>query len=317
MKAASGKKGEENGDNCSVLRQLFDNMESGVAIYDAVGEGKDFVFKDMNKAGEEFSKVRIENIRGKSIMGVFPGAGKMGLFKAMQDVWRTGKPVRLPLFRYEDKRITQWVKNYVFRLPSGEIVAIYEDLTEHEKIHEDIRKSEETFRSIFDGVNDGVFIHDPNTGMILKVNRKACEMFGFTQEQATKLTVGDISSGEPGFTLKDAVGWVKKAAGKPQIFEWKSKSLKGDIFWTEVSLKKAVIGGEENVMAVVRDIRERKLAEAVARKRAEELEKFNSMSVGRELRMVELKKRVGELEKLLKKNGVEVPPEEKSAAAGS
>ena len=420
-----------------IFRELFENINSGVAIYDAVGDGRDFVFKYMNKAGQKFSNAKLSDIKGKSVLKVFPGIRKIGLFDVFREVWKTGKAAHHPLSLYEDERRKQWVRNYVFRLPDGEIAAVYDDITEQveaenrlrenekkykfvvdnihemilivgktgkihfanrstlknfgynegeiigkniagfltagslkvaletiareltgdmrkevrvevkakdgslrivkfydasipvyeggkvigllvnghdvteqEKVYAELRESEETLRSIFDGSNDGIFIHDMKTGDILKVNRKACEMFGFTQEQALKLNVGDMSTGEKGFTQEDAVGWVKKAWKSPQIFEWRSKDVKGNQFWTEVTLKKVTIGGHERIMAAVRDISDKKRSEQEIKKRAEELEKFNRLSIGRELRMVDLKDRIRVLEEELKKNGI-APPEQK------
>ncbi|HKK49605.1 MAG TPA: response regulator, partial [Alkalispirochaeta sp.] len=59
----------------------------------------------------------------------FPGVREIGLLEALQRVARTGHPEQLPLSKYEDDSITGWRENRVFRLSSGEIVAVYDDLT--------------------------------------------------------------------------------------------------------------------------------------------------------------------------------------------
>ena len=41
-------------------RELFDNMSSGVAVYGAIDNGRDFIFKDLNKTGERISKIKKE-----------------------------------------------------------------------------------------------------------------------------------------------------------------------------------------------------------------------------------------------------------------
>ncbi|MFC1679941.1 PAS domain S-box protein [Elusimicrobiota bacterium] len=122
-------------------RELFDNMNSGVAVYEAVGNGRDFVFKDFNRAGERIDKVRRKNLIGKSVRKVFPGVVKFGLFKAFQEVWRTGKPRHYPVAFYKDKRVQGWRDNYVYKLPTGEVVAIYEDVSERIRIEESLRGS--------------------------------------------------------------------------------------------------------------------------------------------------------------------------------
>jgi len=50
----------------------------------------------------------------------------------------------------------------------------------------------------------------------------------------------------------------KAAAGNPQVFEWMGKHKSGHPFWVELSMRSAVVGGRERLLAVARDIRERK-----------------------------------------------------------
>ncbi len=118
------------------FRQLFDNMGDGVAIYRAEADGRDFVLVDHNRAGDRISQVNRDDVVGRNVTDVFPGVKELGLFEVFQKVWRTGRPEHHKVSRYQDDRISIWVENYVFKLPSGEIVAIYEDVTERKKAEE-------------------------------------------------------------------------------------------------------------------------------------------------------------------------------------
>ena len=66
---------------------------------------------------------------GRRVTEVFPGIHDLGLFEVFQRVARTGQPEQLPLSQYEDDKIAGWRENRVFRLSSGELVAVYDDLT--------------------------------------------------------------------------------------------------------------------------------------------------------------------------------------------
>jgi len=117
-------------DNETRFRELFNNMNSGVAVYEAKDlEASDFIFVDFNRAGERFEKIRKDQVMGRSLLEVFPGVKEFGLPAVLQRVWRTGKPEHHPVALYTDNRLTGWRENYVYKLPSGEIVAIYEDVT--------------------------------------------------------------------------------------------------------------------------------------------------------------------------------------------
>ncbi|WP_019894755.1 PAS domain-containing protein [Hydrogenovibrio halophilus] len=109
---------------------LFKNTRSGVAIFEPVENGKDFVFIDFNPAGETIENVSKDRVLGRKITDVFPGVKEFGLLSVLQRVTRTGQPETLPIKSYKDHRIQGWRENNVFRLSSGEVVAVYEDLTE-------------------------------------------------------------------------------------------------------------------------------------------------------------------------------------------
>ena len=46
--------------------------------------------------------------------------------------------------------------------------------------------SDTDYRAIFDTLSDAILVHDARTGDILQVNRKMCEMFGYTPEEARR-----------------------------------------------------------------------------------------------------------------------------------
>jgi len=117
----------------TLFRETFNNMKTGVAIYEAVDNGNDFLFKDLNPSGCNQAQFERENILGKSVKKVFPGVIDLGLFDVFQRVWQTGKPELQPSKVYRDKRIKLWVENYVYKLPSGEIVSVYDDITERKE----------------------------------------------------------------------------------------------------------------------------------------------------------------------------------------
>lgn len=154
--------------------------------------------------------------------------------------------------------------------------AILRDVTERIRSEEAIRESEANYRSIFNAVNDAIFVHDPETGSVIDVNQVMCEMYGVTAEEARTLGLDVLSSNEPPYTREAAFEWIKKAmAGEPQVFEWRARDKAGRLFWVEVSLRRSVIGGKDRVLAVVRDITFRKHTDEVLR---ESEERFRSMA---------------------------------------
>ncbi|MDD5724357.1 MAG: ATP-binding protein [Syntrophales bacterium] len=121
------------------FRELFNRMMTGVVVYAARDNGEDFIFKDINPAGERLSHVKREEIVGRSLLDVFPGVRDIGLLQVFQRVWETGIAEHHPISLYQDERISQWVENDVYKVPSGEIVAVYTDVTDRKQAEEEIK----------------------------------------------------------------------------------------------------------------------------------------------------------------------------------
>ncbi|MBW8035926.1 MAG: GHKL domain-containing protein [Planctomycetes bacterium] len=121
-------------------RELVDNMSSGVAVYEAVENGMDFIFKDLNSAGERIDRTKKEDVVGKKITEMFPGIEEFGLLDVFRKVYKTGEPQHHPVAMYKDDRYSAWFDNYVYKLPSGEIVAVHDDVTERKQAEQQREK---------------------------------------------------------------------------------------------------------------------------------------------------------------------------------
>lgn len=123
-------------------RELFNNMSSGVAVYQAVDDGQDFVFTDFNRAGERIDGIGKTAVIGQRLTHVFPEVKKFGLFDVLVRVWQTGTSKTFPATKYQDERLIGWRENYVYKLPSGEVVAVYDDITEQKQAEFELRTAQ-------------------------------------------------------------------------------------------------------------------------------------------------------------------------------
>ncbi|MEW6077348.1 MAG: PAS domain S-box protein [Thermodesulfobacteriota bacterium] len=137
---------------------MFNNVPAGVAVYQPVDDGRDFVLIDFNNAAEQIENISREAIIGRKVSDVFPGVKSFGLFEVLQRVNETGRPEQHPVALYQDDRISSWRKNFVYKLPSGEIVALYIDETDRVRIEEARRESDARFRSLVEYSADHVFM---------------------------------------------------------------------------------------------------------------------------------------------------------------
>ncbi len=156
----------------------------------------------------------------------------------------------------------------------GQLAAAFDQMAETLELQEIVRKrsqaalyeNEQRFRAIFDWVNDAILVHNSTTGAILDVNQRMCELFRYSREEALRMNIADLGSGETPYTLTEGMEWLRKAVEEgPQVFEWHAKNSEGRLFWSEVSVRGASIGGRKRALVTIRDITERKKAEIALR----------------------------------------------------
>jgi len=152
----SAKQNDDLRESEKNFKNLFENMNSGVAVYEAENNGEDFIFKDLNKAGEQIDKIAKGELIGKSVLKIFPSVKDFGLFDVLQRVWKTGQPEHHPITIYKDERITGWRKNFIYKLPTGQIVTIYSDETDRKQAEEALRESENRMKAILTASPVGV-----------------------------------------------------------------------------------------------------------------------------------------------------------------
>ena len=121
------------------------------------------------------------------------------------------------------------------------------------------RESQTSYREIFEKAADAIFLHDPDTGALNDVNSRTVEMLGYDRETVLEMDVSAFSADDPRFSQTEAEKRIRKAMEEgPQTFEWRFAPKDGDEFWVEVHLKRTVINGQTQVLAMVRDVSERK-----------------------------------------------------------
>jgi PAS domain S-box-containing protein len=95
------------------FRVLFDNVSSGVAIYEARDDGRDFVFTEFNRAAEEIEQVKKEDLIGRSVlepdypMPIIDEADRGRMGRAFRSALKgsTGNEVRFRLRRKDGQVI--------------------------------------------------------------------------------------------------------------------------------------------------------------------------------------------------------------------
>ncbi|MBK6899345.1 MAG: PAS domain S-box protein [bacterium] len=245
-------------------RGLFDHMWAGVAVYES-DDGESFRFADLNRAGERVDGVRRDQVLGRDVTEVFPGVADFGLLDVLRRVRRTGDPEHHGPACYRDEKLEAWRENNVYRLATGEVVAVYEDVTERVQRERDLRLK--TFS--LDNANDSVF-WVTREGRFLDVNATACRYYGYTSEEFRGLTAVDIN---PEYTPSAfARLWERLQREGPLCKESVHQLRDGRIVAVESSLSLVRFEDQEIMCALIRDIASRKAGEEQVRRLNAELE---------------------------------------------
>lgn len=235
------------------FRLLFEYIPSGVVFYSARGD--DFVISRMNPAAAAIEQVNRDEVTGHRVTEVFPGVRQFGLLDIFQQVLKQGQPVEFPLRFYKDKRISGWRENFVFPLPSGEVVAVYRDVTAQKTAEQQVLLSEKKFRSYVDNAPDGIFVVN-SEGVYVDSNPAAAEMTGFDKQHLIGSHLAEYIYEEDRPAALAHFHSLQESGAATGEFRYVTKA--GEVRWWTVT---AVALSDNQFLGFVKDVTDRKIDE--------------------------------------------------------
>jgi PAS domain S-box-containing protein len=163
---------------------LFMNMHNACVIYHRLENGQDFIVKDANAAFERLEGIERSVIVGKLVSEAFPEMG--GEFiEILLRVQKSGKHENHVFNRRDKYDKMLWRDNDIFKLSSGEVVAVYEDISSLKEKEIELLDSEARYRALANATNEAVWF--TVDALCIDCNPIALDMFGYKKEDVLGL----------------------------------------------------------------------------------------------------------------------------------
>ncbi len=178
-------------------------------------------------------------------------------------------PTERPFLTRDGRRLVVAIEERYRIGPDGRIIGIrstIQDITARKQTEAALVRSERRARALFEGIEDVVFVHDMD-GRILDANPAACRRMGYTREEFLKLRTFDLD--DPEFAAGFADRLRSQLEKRTVSFEGRHLTKDGRVIPVDISTSMIQLEDQVAVLAVCRDITERKALEEARRQFAE------------------------------------------------
>jgi PAS domain S-box-containing protein len=247
------------------IRRLIDSDVQGVMFWNSKGEitaGNDAFLRMVGYTREDLEAGRV----GWAAMTP-PEYAHLDR-RSLEELAATGvcTPFEKEYLRKDGSRVPILLGAAVFEDSPDEGVCFVLDITERKRVEEERQASEARYRMLFDYAPDGIVIVD-SKGYYLNANASICRMLGYTRDEIIGLNATDIVAPAEIPRIGEALDVIKSKADYQR--EWQLRRKDGAVFAVD-TIAAAMPDG--NLLAMIRDITERKQAQAQIQQLNSELE---------------------------------------------
>lgn len=294
------------------LQELY---EEQLIIFDSVPawifyKSSDNRFMRVNKAFCEAMEKTKEELEGKSIFDLYPKEQAEAYWQDDKEVMSSGKPRKNIIESVDSPKGLRWVRTdkIPYYNKNGEVIGVIGfaiDITDQREAEEKTQKSQLMLQKVIDLLPTRIFWKD------LKLNYLGCNKV-FAEDAGKKSPEEMIGKDDYQMGWKDQADLYRKddmAVITSKVsklnYEEDQTTPDGKTIWLNTNKVPLTDSSGEviGVLGTYIDITENKLAADKLKKALEETKEFNALVVDRELKMVELKKKIKELENQLEMGG--------------
>lgn len=289
------------------FRTIFENVTDTIAYVDMSGN-----IIDINSRVKDISGYEPNELIGKN----FADLGLINI-ASLKEIARTfgdtldGFPTRsiqIGINHKNDSKIVAETSPSLLKLIDGTegILVVIRDITERKQVEEALLDSQEKLQTMFDTISDAINVTNLQ-GNIIDVNLASPATFGFSckEEIIGHYASEFIAKHDQTRLLEHMEQTLKQGHGDTK--EYRIVKYTGEEFDAEVNAAVLRDGSGEPIafMSITRDITERKQSRQSLENKVEELERYKNVTINRELKMIELKGMIRDLEDKFQKPKIE------------
>ena len=271
------------GESEEQYRNIFTNMIDGFAVHeiilDEAGSAIDYRFLAVNPAFERLTGLNKKQLIGRTVREVLPDTELFWIEK-YGEVALNGTPLH---FEHYTRALGRHYEVTAYRPAPLQFACTFADITERKKAEEDLRESEEQLRAVFETASIGMCQAVPETGRFLRVNRKMCEITGYSSAELLTMSISEIT--HPEDREKDRQAFQGVVKGKSPNYRLEKRYIRKDGTTVWVNINMTVVrdpaGKPVRTIAAIEDITDRR---ELAEKLFEEQERlriiFNASPAG-------------------------------------
>ncbi len=249
------------------FRTLYDEAPFGYHVIDTHG-----IIQSVNKTECELLGYTPEEMIGRPIFEFIRPDARDEARQAVLERIQGDSPVmsaERPYLTKDGRELILAVENRLERDENGQVVRIrstVQDVTHRKRTEAALVASERRLRALFEGIEDAVFVHDLE-GRILDANPAASRKLGYTHEEFLRLNTLDIDAPDFSVGFEDRLE-TQLRLGRLSC-EGRHRTKDGRLIPVDISTSTIQYENQTAVLAVIRDITERKALEETRRQFAE------------------------------------------------
>jgi PAS domain S-box-containing protein len=231
------------------------------------GEDLDGIITSWNAGAERIYGYRAGEIVGTSVMRLIPDELKFEVGEILKCVRKDGvSHLETTRVTSDGRRLDMSITTSPIRDASGALIGVSKvgrDISARKQAERERVDADARYRALFEYAPDGILIADANSNYI-DANASICAMLGYSHDELVGLHASDIVAPAEARHVAPALSII--TTGGEYSREWQFRRKDGSLFPAEVI---AALMPDGNLLGMVRDITERKRAEARFRRLAD------------------------------------------------